>query len=759
MLRAAVETPTFSGLDETEDSLNAVKGESPANAARRAATRAIKRGLESALRSQLRTHADIATSADATSGRTLLHHAAFYDRPSFLRIILREVAEGERVAALNARGGPLSETALHVAARHGAVSAMAELIQAGAELDVPDTRGCTAMMVAVQQRCWAAACVMLSAGAAVDAVEPLGGASALVWLCEHWGAGEGDGSSADTDLALTYLLLRFGADAEPAISAAVEAVISGRARPLLLDTLSHEGGLSLARSDLATSANEAALKLASKAGFGIDSSTNIVAPPGWIPWAVDWYKELRWRWAAPLPKDARSRQLWERHEQQWRRRQRAIARITRAADYVGRLQAWGRWAAAAREPPPPPTTTMTTRAAPAGAPGHGPSAATRSTSRVAGVLCSWVLAPLLLGSLCALGLWGGLVLWLAVWLGARALALDRVTWWGFDYVYTSLPYHWFHAWVAYGSVVWWWWIVPTIGDKHAISTRGGVNVVLGLLPWPVYQCAQLGCILGIFVALVLAQVEPARPELESAGRAEYTFGHAGGDGGGDSQDGGVGPEERARRDGVLSMAVNGLPLTPKTLCPSCLAPRDEKRGVRHSRLLRRCVVGFDHDCPLLGTAVGHGNHGAFIAVLVMLLLNVALGVGPFVHALSLDPSVKQCTCHRVSFVFRCVGCYFVQVPHKMFTLVGGLLQACYGGSLLMTQLYLYSVGQTSAEFLEESKPSVQVATKSSDESDPQAKYGRKAGSTNNRVANFLANPNFIACAVWHVSSALRELYN
>lgn len=58
---------------------------------------------------------------------------------------------------------------------------------------------------------------------------------------------------------------------------------------------------------------------------------------------------------------------------------------------------------------------------------------------------------------------------------------------------------------------------------------------------------------------------------------------------------------------VISMV--GVEISQESLCPTCLTPRNHQARVRHSRILGRCVPGFDHDCPFLGTAVGRGNHG------------------------------------------------------------------------------------------------------------------------------------------------------
>ena len=83
-----------------------------------AAARAIKNGLAVPLRRLILEHAPGLAAATDAEGRGLLHWAAYYSRASLMRELL---ASGAGVT-VHALGGSNHESALHVAARKGALA-------------------------------------------------------------------------------------------------------------------------------------------------------------------------------------------------------------------------------------------------------------------------------------------------------------------------------------------------------------------------------------------------------------------------------------------------------------------------------------------------------------------------------------------------------------------------------------------------------------------------------------------------------------
>ena len=219
-----------------------------------------------------------------------------------------------------------------------------------------------------------------------------------------------------------------------------------------------------------------------------------------------------------------------------------------------------------------------------------------------------------------------------------------------------------------GAVLWWFWVgsqqityqllssdVATEGGQdnyyNTQVVSGGGSGSSGL-----YLSLQIGSILGLFIATALAQREPEgvvppppdpRCTVTRMGMRSFSSQL--------SERYQCNPcalpdEERHRRVGVVERAERGLELSPAVLCPTCLVarhPHDStstsiRSSIRHSRILGRCVPGFDHDCPFLQMAVGSGNRAAFVTMLVFFVTSVALSVGPIFGTLAADPRLTHC---------------------------------------------------------------------------------------------------------------------
>lgn len=254
--------------------------------ARRAAVKAIKRGLDAALRTQLKANPEVASAVDAHTGRNLLHYTGYCGRPSFARAILREVPDPQqRRELLQARGGALAETPLHVAARRDCGKSLVQLLQDGADPEAEDARGCTPLVAAAQHEKWGACCLLLASGADVNATDA-DSRTALTWVCRH----------APKNLPLVWLLLRFGADGLAAAATAARTIVAGRARPLLLDSLSlaDGGGASYLASPALLAAATAAESTINKKAKTIISA-NSPDNSTWFGWCKGWVLELKWR--------------------------------------------------------------------------------------------------------------------------------------------------------------------------------------------------------------------------------------------------------------------------------------------------------------------------------------------------------------------------------------------------------------------------------------------------------------------------------
>lgn len=80
------------------------------------------------------------------SGQTALHHAARLGHKEIVRFILEFAPQ----SLVNVKDNAQGQTALHKAAMHSCRSICCMLVAAGAELDATDNRGLTPRLLAVQ---------------------------------------------------------------------------------------------------------------------------------------------------------------------------------------------------------------------------------------------------------------------------------------------------------------------------------------------------------------------------------------------------------------------------------------------------------------------------------------------------------------------------------------------------------------------------------------------------------------------------------
>ena len=85
-----------------------------------------------------------AQEAEAGSGRTALHKAAFWGHDHLMAILVGECKIAQNVKDFN------GDTALHDAARFGHVKVVAELIKAGADKSITNNEGSTALALATE---------------------------------------------------------------------------------------------------------------------------------------------------------------------------------------------------------------------------------------------------------------------------------------------------------------------------------------------------------------------------------------------------------------------------------------------------------------------------------------------------------------------------------------------------------------------------------------------------------------------------------
>ena len=279
-------------------------------------------------------------------------------------------------------------------------------------------------------------------------------------------------------------------------------------------------------------------------------------------------------------------------------------------------------------------------------------------------------------------------------------------------LYVATAYH------NTGAVLWWFWVGSQQVTYHLLSSdvaEGGQDnyntQVLsgGSGSSGLYLSLQIGSILGLFIATALAQREPEGvvppppdPGCKVTRMGMRSFSSQ------LSERYQCNPcalpdEERHRRVGVVERAERGLELSPAVLCPTCLVARHHDstsiRSIRHSRILGRCVTGFDHDCPFLQMAVGSGNRAAFVTMLVFFVTSVALSVGPIFATLAADPRLTHCPkVHRWQWAY--LSCVLNSIPAAIMVVGIGLLQTLYGAGMLASQCFLLFNDLTTSEFIE-----------------------------------------------------------